>query len=401
MGVLEDTMAANAKDQYLSESGQVDDQTEDQVEEQSEEKAEDKSEDKVEEKVEEKVEDQVEEQSEDEVEEEVEEKVEVEAEDKTEEKVEEKVEEKPVATFEEQLAEKFPGKTIAEIEAALNPKSQFANDKIKRLNELEAAGMDVTSPEFLEVQSLDIDALKNNDDILFQKWKRGEEGRGLSEETIRHEINEKYKVDEWIEKDPSEFTASDRANKEKMNRDGALGKEWLAKFKEERTLVQAVDPAIAEQEAKEAGVRQENWEKQVSTTLVDKITTLTSPISYKDEAGKTVESEFKFDISEQDRKEIGDVMKQLTKGTGAFFDQYKNEKGEPDHEALFTMMLKAKNYDRAVSLASSDAAEKRAITIERAQKNSSMKPNESAPKSEEFATMEEAQAAAFRKSRGA
>lgn len=287
----------------------------------------------------------------------------------------------PVKSFEEYLAEKSGGKynKWEDLETALTPKEVFANEKIKHLNELAAKGVDVTSREFLEIQSKDFEKLDKSDDILFEKWKLGEEGKGLSEKSIRHEINKKYNVDGWIDKEDDDLTADDIANQEKMNRDAVNDKQWLIDYKNERTLEKAEDPKVAAAMAEQQKTFQSNWEKFVDSDLVNKITKYTTPIYAKD--GKTVESEFNFDISDQDRKEFGSIMKQLPVDTNAFFGQFikKGEDGKVtrDDAALFNMMVRAKNYDKAVALAYSDGAAKEALRIEKEQKNSNFKQNES------------------------
>src|SRR3989304_346688 len=128
----------------------------------------------------------------------------------------------PVKSFEDYLAEKSGGKfnKWEDLETALTPKElKFANEKIKHFNDLAEKGIDVTSREFLELQSLDLSKITKADDVLFEKWKRSEDGEGLSEKTIRSEINKKYNVAEWIEKDGGDVTPDETANQEKMARD--------------------------------------------------------------------------------------------------------------------------------------------------------------------------------------
>ena len=297
-----------------------------------------------------------------------------------------------VRSFDEEFADRFKGKTVADIEAALTPKEVFANEKIKHLNDLAAKGIDVTSKEFLELQSLDIDKA----DTLFEQWKRTDAGKGLSDATIKHEINKKYNVDEWASKEDSELTLDDRANKEKMLRDMNFSKEWLISKKNESALEKQIDPAVSAALARDIEASQSNWEKVVDSDLVNKITKLSSPISYKDETGKVVESQFNLEVSEQDRKEVGEIMKQLTKDQNAFFKQFQDEKGNQRHDSLFTMMLKAKNYDKAVALANSEGAEKRALAIEKESKNTNFVPSESKSLEKPVLTVVDAQKEAIK-----
>ena len=302
-------------------------------------------------------------------------------------------------TWEETLFEKSGGKfkSLEDIDLALTPKEVFANEKIKHLNELASKGIDVTSKEFLELQSLDVDKITKVEDVIYEKWKRGEEGKGLSESTIRYEINKKYNVDEWASKEDDEYTLDDKANMEKMARDGQLSKEWLSNYKNERVLEKAVDPKVSEALAEETKQFQNNWEKYVDSDLVNKVAKLSSPISYKDETGKVVESQFSFDVSEQDRAEAGNLMKRLTQDQNAFFNQFRDDKGNQNHEALISMVVKARNYDKAVAMSYTAGAEQRAIAIEKASKNTNFTPAATGGQTQQFATMEEAQADAIRK----
>jgi hypothetical protein len=273
-----------------------------------------------------------------------------------------------VKSFEEQLAEKSNGKykSWAEMEADLTPKElKFANEKIKRFNELAEKGVDVTSKEFLELQSLDVD--KSN--TLLEQWKRTDLGMGLSEETIKHEINKKYNVDEWSAKDEADLTLDDRANKEKMLRDINLSKDWLTNYKNERVLEKQVDPKIAEAMAEDDRVRLNNWDKFVDSDLVNKVTKLSVPISYKDETGKVVESSVDYSIPAEDAKYVSDLMKQLPRDPNAFFNQFKDDKGAQNHEALIRMVLRDRGYDKAMAESYSKGAEQRALVIEKSNKN--------------------------------
>ncbi len=273
-----------------------------------------------------------------------------------------------VKSFEDELKERSKGKynKWEEVETELTPKElKFANDKIKRFNELAEKGVDVTSKEFLELQGLDVEKA----DSLFEKWKRSDEGKGLSDATIKHEINKKYNVEEWADKDEADLTLDDKANKEKMLRDINLSKDWLTNYKNERVLEKQVDPKVAEALAEDNRVQLNNWDKFVDTDLVNKITKLSVPISYKDETGKMVESSVDYNVSADDAKYVSDLMKQLPRDSNAFFNQFKDDKGNQNHEALIRMVLRDRGYDKAMAESYSKGAEQRALVIEKASKN--------------------------------
>jgi len=151
------------------------------------------------------------------------------------------------------------------------------------------------------------------------------------------------------------------------------------------------DPKALEAMAKEAEIMHNNWEKFVDSDLVNKITKFNVPVNDKGET-------FDFDISEQDRKEVGDIMKALPKDTNAFFGQFVetdengNQKSNP--AALYQLILKGKNFEKAIALASKDAASKEALRLEKEAKNTNFAPGQAAGEAKVYATIQEAQAAA-------
>ncbi len=301
-------------------------------------------------------------------------------------------------TFEEILAERSNGKYKSwdDMQADLTPKElKFANEQIKRFNELAEKGVDVTSREFLELQSLDVE----KSDALFERWKRTDDGKGLSDEAIKYEINKKYNIDEWKDKDPSELTLDDKVNKEKLNRDINISKEWLTNYKNERTLEKTVDPSVSAAMAKEAEQAQLNWEKSVDTNLVSAITKLSAPISYKDEAGKVVTSDFDFDIPKPVLEKYGNVMKNLTKDPNAVFGLFKDAKGNDDPAALFKALIKAETADERAALAYSQGAEKRALIIAKKETNTNYTATPSGGAVAEVLTVEQAAAKAISQQR--
>lgn len=304
----------------------------------------------------------------------------------------------PVKSFEDTLAERSGGKykKWEDIELELTPKQVFANDKIKHLNDLASKGIDVTSKEFLELQSLDFEKMDKVEDILFEKWKRGDDGKGLSERTIRYEINKKYNVSEWSDKEAADLTEDDIANREKMFRDSNDSKAWLTNYRNERILEKQVDPQEAQALAEAQTKQLQSWDSFVDANVVSKITKLSTPISYKDESDKLVESVLDFPVSTKSLQEVGEMMKQLPRNSNAFFDQFKKEDGSRDHEAFAIMMLKAKSFDEARALSYSAGAEQRALVIEKSAKNTNFKPAESQAQGKVFTTIAEAQADAIK-----
>lgn len=296
-------------------------------------------------------------------------------------------------SFEEEFLARFDNKfkSVDEIKSLLEkPQVEFADENIAHWNELAKKGIKIDR-EFIELQSMDFESIDDPTDAIFEKWKRSEEGRGLSDDIIRHEISKKYSVEEWIEKDEADLTLDDKANRARMMRDGEVDRDWLINYKNERVLEKQPDPKALEAMAKEAEIMHNNWEKFVESDLVNKITKFNVPVNDKGET-------FDFEISEQDRKEVGEIMKALPKDTNAFFGQFieTDDKGNQkrNHAALYQLILKGKNFDKAIALATRDAASKEALRLENEAKNTNFSPGQTAGDSKQYATLAEAQAAA-------
>lgn len=297
--------------------------------------------------------------------------------------------------FEKYLETKSNGKykKFDEIELAINtPKTEFANEKVKHLNDLAAKGIDVTSKEFLELQAIDFDKIEAADDLLYEKMKRSEEGSRLSEKAIRALINKKYNVDEWREKLEDELTDDDKLNQELMLRDKEDSKDWLKKYKEERTLAQVPDPKIAEAKIENDRLFFENWEKDAESSIKE-ITKLSTKLNEKES--------FDFEIPAEDRKKILDVVNLLAKDASVPFSKFinKDDKGNisVDKGGIALMLFKAENYDKAVALSASDATAKERLRIEKEYKGIDFKPNEKGTQTTPvYKTLQEAHAASIK-----
>lgn len=308
----------------------------------------------------------------------------------------EPVKTEPVSISEEEFEkylEKKTGKKFNDIEALINtPKTEFANEKVKHLNDLAAKGVDVTSKEFLELQAIDFDKIDAVDDLLYEKMKRSEEGNGLSEKAIRALINKKYNVDEWREKSEDELTEDDKLNQELMLRDKDLSKEWLKKYKEERTLAQVPDPKVAEAKIESDRLFFENWEKDAENSIKE-ITKLSTKLNEKES--------FDFEIPVEDRKRILGVVNLLAKDASVPFSQFikQDDKGNisVNKGGIALMLFKAENYDKAVALSASDATNKERLRIEKEYKGIDFKPTEKGTQTTPvYKTLQEAHAASIK-----
>lgn len=297
-------------------------------------------------------------------------------------------------SFDEEFLARFDNKfkSVDEIKALLEkPEFEFADERLEHWNELAKKGIKIDR-EFIELQGKDYENMDNPLDAIVEAMKISE-FKGMSDNVINLELNKKYNFSEWKDKAEEDMTPEDNANRELLERDGTLKKDWLINYKNERVLEKQEDPKVLEAVAKEAEINQSNWEKFVDSDLVNKITKLSSSVNDKGET-------FDFDISEQDRKEVGDIMKALTKDPMVFFGQFldKDDKGNTvrNHAALYQLMLKGRNYEKAIALAYGDAAAKEALRIEKESKNTNFSAQQSAGAEKVYATVQEAQAAAVR-----
>lgn len=256
-------------------------------------------------------------------------------------------------SFEDYLAERSAGKynKWEDVESVINaPKDEFADDEVRHWNELKKGGVKINK-EFFELQSLDLESLKNDPQaILLQTMKL--KGENLSDRTLKVNIEKKYGVSTWVDKEDSELTDEEAAYKETFIRDANNDLEWLRNFKKERTFIPTLDPAAVQKQEAEKATWQKNWEKFVDDDLTAKATSLSVVIN------PDTKDSFEYKISEADRKEVGDIMKLLPKDVNALFSPYleTDAQGNPqiNHSKVQRMLLRDKVFDQAVINARKD-----------------------------------------------
>lgn len=265
----------------------------------------------------------------------------------------------------ERTAGKF--KKWEDIEKVINtPSVKFANDNIRHWNELAEKGIELNE-EFFELQRLDVDKLKDPSDILLQAMKRKPEYKGLSESTLKLQINKKYNISEWKDKESDDFTDEDKMNQEIYMRDAHNESEWLTNLKKERTFSKQPDPELLKQQQAEAEAFEAKWEKFVDDDLYSKVTNLSTVV---DESTKEA---FEYKISETDRKEVANQMKLLSKDVNVIFNQFleKDSGGnvQLNHRKVYEMLIKNKVWDEAIKHAFNDAKALGALKEVKAIKN--------------------------------
>lgn len=259
--------------------------------------------------------------------------------------------EKP-KSFEELLAERTKGKfnKWEDVEPIINAsKDEFADDEVRHWNDLKKKGVKLDK-QFFELQNLDIEGLKNPKEILLQTMKL--KGENLSDRALNVQIEKKYGISTWIDKEESELTDEDAANKEIFMRDAQKDLEWLRNFKKERTFVPEQDPTVAATEQAKKDAFQANWEKFVDDDLSTKANSLSVVIDPE------TKDSFEYKISEADRKEVSDIMKLLPRDLSALFSRYveTDTNGNPqiNHAKVQRMLLRDKVFDQAVVNARKD-----------------------------------------------
>lgn len=271
----------------------------------------------------------------------------------------------PVKSFEEILAERSQGKfqKWEDLEQEINtPRDQFADDNIKHWNELAKKGIKLDK-DFFELQSLNLeDDEMNPEDVILQAMRRKDEYSGLSEKTLKRDLDKKYNYSAWIDKfdnngllkEGEELTDDDLANQEIMLRDSQRDLEWLKNYKKERTFIPEPDQAELQRQSDNQKQKLQNFEKFVDDELFAKITNLSTKVKIDD---NTTES-FEYKPSEADRKEQAALMKLLPLGTSILVNRFAEK--QPDgsmkinDQRVYQMLLRDKTYDDAVSNAYKD-----------------------------------------------
>ncbi len=296
-------------------------------------------------------------------------------------------------SIDELIAEKTGGKIAKweDVEKVLNAPKEELDAEVKHWNELKKKGIKLDK-EFFDLQALEIEKVGTNEysgplddprNLLVEALKRK---TGLSEDTIRFQLEKKYNLSEWQEKEEGDLTIEDKANREIMMMDAESELNWLKNYKAERTFVKAVDPAeIAKVEAEQRQQR-ENFEKYIDEELFTKVKNLT--VVTDDKTGEA----FEYKVSEADRKDISNLMKSFASDGQALFNRYAekdiNGNVSMNQEKLFRDLLKAKAFDEAVKHARNDGkAEGEKKFIKEDLKNIDFKQNEgqvnaSAPRTE-------------------
>jgi len=324
-------------------------------------------------------------------------------------KVEEKKAEPVIAkekSIDELIAEKTGGKIAKweDVEKIINAPKEELDEEVKHWNELKKKGIKLDK-EFFDLQGLEIEKVGTTEyngilddprNLLLEALKRKPENKSLSLDTIKYQIEKKYNLSEWQEKEEADLTVEDKANRDILMRDAEVELNWLKNYKAERIFVKAVDPAeIAKVEAQQRQQR-ENLEKYIDVELSSKIKNISIVTN---EETKEI---FDYKLSEAVRTETGNLMKSFAKDGNALFNQYAEKDGQGNvsfnQQKFFVDLVKAKTYDDAVKHAYNDGkAEGEKKFIKEDLKNVDFKQNEGPVNQQAPRTEAEAIAQALKK----
>jgi len=276
-------------------------------------------------------------------------------------------------SFEELLAEKSSGKykTLDEIEAIISStKDNFVDEEVKHWNELKKSGVKLDA-EFFELQAKNFEDMTDPVEILKESLKRKPENQGLSQRVIDFELNKKYNLSEWAEKDEEDYTEEDLVNRERIMRDAEVDRDWLVDYKKTRAFAPEVnEEQIARNMESERSI-QANWNKFVDEELAQKTSKLSTRIDDKESVD--------FEVSEADRKYAADMMKEMRNDVTVFWNQFLDKDGNMNQKAVFEAIIRIKNQDNIVKVAHQNAMARGKEAEVKNIKNVNFSANETTP----------------------
>lgn len=262
-----------------------------------------------------------------------------------------------------------------EIKTLKESRAEFANDKIKHWNELAKKGINFDKDFFL-LQDMDVDKMANPVDVVLEAQKRNDKST-LTDDLRLLKIRKKYDMDSWANTAEDDLTDDDKLNRAEFMDEVEKSKEFLKKYKSERAFLPPVDEAAEQAMAKQRENAHKEWEGFVDKDVVGKIPSFETEYEDKDTKEK-IKFEYKF--SDEDKKEMSDVMKNLPKNINVYFEKYltKDKDGNviPNHIGVGLDRLKAINFDKAVKAALQEGIERGKFLAEKSAKNVQLPTNE-------------------------
>jgi hypothetical protein len=264
-------------------------------------------------------------------------------------------------SFDDLLAEKSNGKfkSWEEIESLSNPKTEFANDLVSKLNDFAKKFEDpnMALDLFLKTQTTDFNQLSAEDAV---KMKIRMDNPELTEKEIDYEFKSTYKLDEGeYDEDTVELA------KLKLEREAKKAKSELTQLQQEIAVNGDKDPAQLAEAQKQYEENKNNWYKQSEQAIksLDKL-------SFKINENEN----FDWQFDDKDKNEALNITKELYESSANFFKMFQDDKGNYDQAKIASAYLKLKKFDDIVGAAVERALNTAKDGMLREMKNSSFKP---------------------------
>lgn len=276
-------------------------------------------------------------------------------------------EEVPVKSFEDYLAEKSEGKfkTWEEIAEQLNvPKEEFADEYVKQINQYVKDGGKFDD-NWLRIQSTDYTAITDPIQLIAEQRKLEEPG--ITDEELKYEMEERYKMGEWSD-EGEDATEIEKVMSQKMLREAEKSRQWLIENKNKMALSPKQQNAEQEKIQQEANKKvSEDWNKAVDTTVktINKVS-----IKLSETEG------FDYPVSADDLKDANKIVKQMLTNGNALATEHLDSK-QPfgvNIKSLSEMVLKTRVFDKAIKFAMEQGKVQGASTTVKDIKNVNFKP---------------------------
>jgi hypothetical protein len=275
-------------------------------------------------------------------------------------------------TLEDYLIERSGGKIKSweEIEPLLTPKElKFANDKIKRLNELAEEGVEIDE-DFIIMQSKDFKGMTNPEQVLLEAMRQDKKYKGWSEKLLKAELNDKYKRNEWISEGiDDDASETELLYRQKFSQDAEEARQSLIQ-KQEATSIKSKVPSQSEIDANQERMRQNQmkWEQDIDS-VISKTSKLSTLI---DEKSKEV---FDYEIPEPDKKDVARIMKGMINDPALFWNEFKDVDGKIDNKQIYELLALKKSKDNMLKILAKNYQAKGAASEFDRIKNVGFKPD--------------------------
>lgn len=246
-------------------------------------------------------------------------------------KEEPKVEEPAADNKWEEEKEKYEAQIKELTEKAENkPELKFANERIKKLNDLAEGGVDIDSEEFWKMQALDLGKFNTSnvsDGVELLKLELKASNPDLTDAQVDRLVQRKYKplFDETFDKEDEEYKDAELD----LTIDAKKAQTTLQKLKDEISL-----PKVDLSKRQEDEEREEEEKRQRASEFNNMIKEDVS--EYSEQNFKVGDVELKFTVDDTSKKMVEAA---IVNSQTFFEDNYISEDGEFDLNGLKEDML--------------------------------------------------------------